>query len=268
MKHHMPLAASLVQVALPAGTVSQDTPPNADLAPLIDALALGGVDLDPVAGFASIEAQVSTRDDLLEFFLTGPQGAGYESLFSTDADVTMLNAALLALGAEPGLNARWIPRAGADPVEGDQPAGPGELGARPAGYDVLPPEGSSFFIYVGWRSLDEVYFFRAEDLVADLRGGKSLVRHRWVYLGSRMLDTNDGEVFVAAVEQNLINLAWFPEGNALLTAAAPECERQDIWVGNPWLVPEPGTDVRIFFSRDRLTSVAPMLAARLPIASE
>ncbi|QDU69240.1 YdjY domain-containing protein [Engelhardtia mirabilis] len=241
---------------------------DAGMAQLVEALAAGGVDFDPVGGHASIEARVATRDDLLEFFLTGPSGSGYESLFSTEADATILNAAFLALGMEPGQNARWVLREDAPaPASAEQEAGPGELGARPEGYDVLPPEGPGLLIYVGWRVGDETYFFRAEDLIADLERQQPLQRHRWVFLGSRMVDSNDGEVFVAAMEQNYVNIAWFSEGNTLLTSARPECERQDIWVGNPWLVPEPDTQVRIFFSRDPLTSVPAELEARLPITA-
>ena len=259
-----------------AGEAAESTDPgdrqDPDLTQLIAALAEGGVDFDPAAGHASIEARVATRDDLLEFFLTGPSGSGYESLFSTEADALILNAAFLALGLEQGQNARWVRREGTEEPELEreegaeqEPVGPGELGARPPGYDVLPPEGPGLLIYVGWREGDETYFFRAEDLIADLERQRPLTRHRWVFLGSRMVDSNDGEVFVAAMEQNYVNIAWFAEGNTLLTAARPECERQDIWVGNPWLVPEPDTPVRIFFSLEPLTGVAAELEARLPI---
>ena len=63
---------------------------------------------------------------------------------------------------------------------------------------------------------------------------RALTRHRWVYLGSRFQAPREGEpeVFVADLEQNLICLSFFFQGNTLLTAARPECEAQTIWIAN------------------------------------
>lgn len=269
MRRSVRSTVGLAAVALSAAVLIAAERPVAQaqeggLEQLTAAFAAGGIELEPTAGYLSIEAAVATRDDLLEFLLVGTAGSAYESLLVTSVDATLLNAAMLALGVEQGTNARWVPIEGE--ATGDATAGPGELGARPPGFDVLPPEGPGFFVYVGWREGDEDFFYRAEDLVADLDRTRTLRRHRWVYLGSRMVETRDGEVFVAAEEQNYINIAWFSEGNSLLTSARPECERQDIWVGNPWLVPEPGTELRVFFSREPLTRVPAELAATLPIS--
>ena len=57
------------------------------------------------------------------------------------------------------------------------------------------------------------------------------------------------EVFVADREGNLVNLAFFSEGNTLFTAALEECLDQTIWLGNSWLLPERGKGIELVLSR-------------------
>ena len=98
-------------------------------------------------------------------------------------------------------------------------------------------------------------------------------RHRWVFLGSRMVqprpDGDADEVFAADLEGNLINIAFFEQGNTLLTAALPECVEQTIWHPNCWLLPERGSPVELVFARERLITCPPDVEARLrqPCAS-
>ncbi len=204
---------------------------------LLEELAKEGVQVDLERGIAAIPAAVLVREDLLEYLLVGPRGATHESLFITEVRPSVLNAALLLLGVEPGWNARWE-SAGTAAVE----------------HRVLPPEGDGFLLYAAWREGDEIYFFRIEDLVANLASGQSMRRHRWVYLGSRLQSPASGEpeVFVADLEQNLINLAFFYQGNTLVTAALPECVEQTIWVANAWLVPPREAPVELLFARTAL----------------
>jgi hypothetical protein len=131
---------------------------------------------------------------------------------------------------------------------------------------VLAPEGDGFFLYVAWREEGERYFFRLEDLVRNLESGRSLRRHRFVYLGSRFQALKPGapESFLADVEGNLVNLAFFFQGNTLLTAAREECFEQTIWVANEWLLPALGEPVRLFFARQALDALPPEWSALLP----
>lgn len=212
-----------------------------DSVALDQVLAQSGMRLDADLGVVSIPAAVLVKDDLLEYLLVGPRGAAHESLFVTDVRPSVLNAALLLLGVEPGANARW------EPVE--DPAPDGEEGR------VVPPAGDGFLLYAAWREDEEIYFFRVEDLLSNLETGRSMRRHRWVFLGSRFHAPREGEpeVFVADVEQNLINVAFFFQGNTLLTAALPECLEQTIWVANPWLLPPRDTRVALLFARRALS---------------
>ena len=217
-----------------------------------------GLVLDRAGGFLAVPAVVQIKHDLLEYLLVGANGAAHESLFLTRVRPSLLNAALLLLGVEPGRNA-WL-----EPLPPSEAAGEGPppRGER----QVHAPEGDGFFLYAAWREGDETYFFRVEDLVRNFATGRSLRRHRWVYLGSRFLALKPGdpESFLADVEGNLVNLSFFFQGNTLLTAALPECYEQTIWAANEWLLPETGAPLLLVFARAPLESVPADLRARLP----
>jgi len=222
-------------------------------AELQSALEKEGIGLDLERGIVSVPAKVLVREELLEYLLVGPNGATHESLFLTESRPSLVNAALLLLGVEPGRNAHWEEREGGDSQ--------GPLRKR-----ADPPQGDGFLLYAGWREAGESFFFRVEDLLANYETGRSLRRHRWVFLGSRFATLHEGgpEVFMADVEGNLINLSFFFQGNTLLTAALEECVEQTIWAANAWLVPPRGQPVLLFFSRAPIAGLDPVLEARLP----
>lgn len=205
-----------------------------------------GIDLDVAGERVSIPAEVAVTNELLEYLLVGPQGAAHESLLVTDVDPEMLNAALLTLGVKPGTNADWTRK---DPMPSQEEISRGVLP-----YEVRVPEGDGLFLYVGWRAKDEVYLFRLEDLVRDRFRGRTLERHAFIYLGSKMVPRgqNGSEVFGASTQGNLINVSFFKEGLTLLTTARPECVDQSAWLANAWLLPKRGSEVRLIFSKQRL----------------
>ncbi|MFT4540201.1 MAG: hypothetical protein ACI835_002650 [Planctomycetota bacterium] len=217
-----------------------------------------GVHIDSDAGLVSIPATVEVRTELLEYLLVSPHGAAHESLFQTPVDVRLLNTALLTLGVKPGNNAVWFPK---DPQPSEE-----ELrnGVNP--YQVALPEGDAFYLYAGWREGDETYFYRVEDMLRHLGGGRGMQRHAWVYLGSKMVirGTSEVERFAAAAEGNLINVAFFSAGNTLLTASVESCVDQTVWMANPWLLPPSHSQVRFVFSRNKLDAPSKELLERLP----
>ena len=131
---------------------------------------------------------------------------------------------------------------------------------------VVVPEGDGLLPYLAWKEGDELYFMRAEDALCDLAAERSMRRHRWVFLGSRFAEfgPNREEQFVADVEGNLINLAFFTEGSTLMTSALPECANQTIWGANDWLLPPRGEAVRLILSREPLLTVPQAFLASLP----
>jgi hypothetical protein len=253
------LSAFVLAAAALAARQEPVAPPSAEVQRVVEELGKQGVQLDPVLGLASIGATVGVRDDLLEYLLVGPAGASHESVFQTDVMPSVLNVALLALGAERGTNATWRPK--------DPPVSEAELADGVSPYEVTPPEGDGFYLYVGWLEEGQVYFFQMEDLLRNLLSGRAMKRHRWVYLGSRMVKDDRGqEVFAADLYHNIINVSFFSEGYTLLTGALPECLEQTIWMANGWLVPQRGSPVRLVFSRTPLEGLPPGLRELLPDA--
>ena len=230
------------------------------------------VHLDLARGLCWIPVAIDVREDLLEYLLVNPKGAAHESLFTTEVVPSRLNAALLALGVEPGRNAKWKPKE-PPPTEGEM-----QSGALP--YVVEPPSGDGFYLYAGWREGNETYFHRVDDLLRDLETGRSMRRHAWVFLGSRVVrmrvrdaaatkespskESATKEVFAADVEGNLVNIALFEEGNTLVTAALPECLKQTIWLSNGWLLPQRGAPVALIFSRKPLQAPPEGMSAAFP----
>jgi len=218
-----------------------------------------GIRLDIEAKACAVPARICIREDLLEYLVVGPSGASHEALLSTEVTPSLLNTALVTLGVEPGENASWIETSPQPSAE--------EVAAGSATHEVIPPRGDGFYIYVAWREGEEHFLYRIEDLVGNLQTGRSLRRHPFVYLGSRMVrpDPEGEEVFAADWEGNLIALSYFQQGNTVLTAAVPECVSQTIFTPNSWLLPETRSEVMLIFSRERLSVLPPSLEDGLPV---
>jgi len=275
-----PLALPCLALACAAGfaawnsraTATEAAPPRAqdvvqdaaqDVASkLREVFAAEGILLDVPKGYASVPAEILVRGDLLEYLVVNPRGAVHESAFLTSVAASRINAAMLALGVEPGRNARWQRK--------DPPPTLEEMRDGAPAYDVTPPEGDGFYVYVAWKLDGETHFHRMEDLILDLRTGATMRRHRWVYLGSRMLKLRGDEgqeAFAADLEGNLINIAFFHQGNTLITGALPECIDQTIWQSNYWLLPERESPVELIFALERLLQCPADIEARLKEAT-
>lgn len=257
------VAVAAVRAASVSGGVAASPVSAQDPAPdvaetLRDAFAAEGILLDVANGVASVPAEILVRGDLLEYLVVNPRGAVHESAFLTSITASRINAALLALGVEPGRNARWKRK--------DPPPTLEQMRDGVPAYDVTPPEGDGFYVYVAWKLDGETHFHRMEDLILDLRTGATMRRHRWVYLGSRMVKLRGDqsqEAFAADLEGNLINIAFFEQGNTLLTGALPECIDQTIWQSNFWLLPERESPVELVFARERLLQCPADVETRL-----
>jgi len=230
---------------------------------VLDAFREVGLELDLERGVCAVPVTVQVRDDLLEFLLTDVHGSSHETMLTTEVQPSVLNAALLLLGVQPGTNARWIEVDPAPTLE--------ERRQGASAYDVHPPAGDGFYLYLAWREGEETHFYRVEDLLRNLATGRSMRRHRWVYIGSHMLPgraEGEPERFAADLERNHVNLALLSGGTTLVTAALPESQWQAIWLPNAWLLPPRGTELHLYFSRERLAVPPPELARVLPVAPE
>lgn len=225
---------------------------------LEELLGAEGIELDRGAGAVSIPATMLVTRELLEYLLVGPAGSAHESLLATEATPSLVNAAILAAGVEEGKNAYWE---AVEPFPTEE-----EIANGAEHHRLVLPEGDGVLPYLAWREGKEVYLVRVEDALCDLAIGRSMRRHRWVFIGSRFATLRKGgpEVFVADEEQNLINLTFFTEGNTLVTAALPECETQTIWRANDWILPPRGESVRLILAHEALERVPEKFMASLP----
>jgi len=169
----LPLLSTLLLLLLTA-------PPGQDAAKDVEAaFAAQGLTLDLEHKTLAVPTRICIREDLLEYVLVADFGAAHESLLATDVSATLVNAALVTLGVQPGQNVEW--------VEKDPPPTPEEVRDGVPAWDVVPPRGDELVMYCAWKEDGEVYFFRLEDLITNLRTGRSMRRHGWVYLGSRLV---------------------------------------------------------------------------------
>ncbi len=217
-----------------------------------------GIEVDFDANAIAFPCKLIVTNDLLEYVLVGPNGSAHESLLMTDVEASMIHAALLTIGVNTGENAKYV---AVDPVPTEE-----ELKAGAKRFTMQLPSGDGIFIYLAWKEGEETYFIRVEDVINNFQSGRSMRRHRWTYIGSRFarLRAGEPEVYMADAEQNLINLAFFTEGNTLCTASLPECEIQTVWSANSWLLPPPGEDIRLVLSHERLACIPGTFARELP----
>jgi hypothetical protein len=255
-----PLAAPFVASQGDDDTPNQDALAQEAQRELVAAFEAAGIGFDPDHGAVWLPAQVAVTNDLLEYVLTAPHGAAHETLFVTGVDPELLNTALLALGVEPGRSAEWVKK--------DPPPSVEDVKAGTPASEVVPPSGDGFHLYAAWREGDETYLYRVEDLVRDLDRGRTLRRHRFVYTGSRLMRRGDEDLFAASAEGNLVNLSFFTAGNTIVCGADPDCIKQTVWLANAWLLPESGSEVRLYFVREPLDLVPDHVDRDLPTHPE
>ncbi|MCA8978785.1 MAG: hypothetical protein H6831_09760 [Planctomycetes bacterium] len=247
--------AALLSVAAWLAPAPEAQEPVAGPAPqlqagLEQAFAEQGLRIDLEAGLCSIPVEVCMRDDLLEYLMVSDFGATHESLFSTKVTPSVWNTALVALGAEPARGGRFVEK---EPLPTDAEF---EAGVSP--YEVELPAGTPFYFYALWHEGDELRLHRVEDLIGNLRTGRSMERHALRYVGSRMVRADpekEDEVYLPDMEGNLISVYFFQNDKEIVTTALEDATYDTIWIANTWLVPERGTPVQLITSRKLLDGV-------------
>lgn len=258
----------------PAGAQAQD---GAEAqAQLTRAFQEMGIHLSSEAKALGFSARVEILNELLEYLLTTVQGATHETLFITDVSPDGLTAAMLALGVSQGTNVKYVAK--------DPPPTREEVRSGVRTHDVVAPSGGETYLYAAWREAagardprtgefpsETLHFHRMEDLLLDLVRGRSMRRHPWAWIGSRMIQdpVNGGAQVLAATSMgNLINVAFFSQGDTLVTAALPECVVQTGWRPNVWLLPDRGSEVLFIMSTVELDGLPEDLAASVPFVPE
>jgi len=258
----------------PAGTNAQDS--TEEQAQLVSAFRAMGIQLSTEVKALGFSARVEILNELLEYLLSTTQGATHETLFLTDVSPDGLTAAMLALGVPQGSNVKYVAK--------DPPPTREEVRSGVRTHDVVPPSGGETYLYAAWREAagardpqtgefpsETLHFHRMEDLLLDLVRGRSMRRHAWSWIGSRMIQdpgSGGGQVLAATAMGNLINVAFFSQGDTLVTAALPECVVQTGWRPNVWLLPDTGSEVLFIMSTVELDGLPGDLRASVPFVPE
>lgn len=245
------LGLPLLMLLLDAAVAQEQKPPaqSPDPAELVKEVMQQfkdeGIVLDGKAKTVTIDAVVNQPPDPIEYLLIHRRGKMHEAMFFTQSKPSVLNAALLMLGMQPGKNASYEEKTPPPTLEEI------EKGADPI--IVHPPSGQQIWMTVKWEGKDgKQVEYCVDDLILNLRTEKPLRDAKWFYLGGRMAQIykNEPPVFVADMEGNLASTCYMIPENHLVTVAHADARNDGCW----WLTdkcPEPGTKVKFVFHRDK-----------------
>jgi hypothetical protein len=242
-------------VTLQLGKIHKDTEKDriremtsGDREALVSMLREGGVDLDLESRTVRVRGSICLTEGLVEFLAVGHGGKDHESVLYLDCTPSLLNAAFLSLGLDPG-NPFHVEEKNPNPPAGGIPFGPKEEGLL-----YYPPSGPAVYVYVEWEGDAGKVRRRAEDLLLNRNTGESMERAGWVYLGSRFApdDRSGEELYVADVTQDMISIWHSYRGNTILDSPLPEGMEDDVYVANTGQLPERGTAVEVVFALEPL----------------
>lgn len=237
----------LAGVAAAQQEVPKQAPANPEaakvLAEITQKFAAEGIEIDAKAATVTVKAVMNEPPDPIEYVLIHRRGKRHEAMFWTQCKPSVLHAALLMIGLQPGSNAK------AEEIKPPPSIEEIEQGAETV--RVTPPKGEPFWMTVRWQTPEgKAMEYCIEDLLLDLSTEKPVVDCSWVYIGGRMapLYRNEPEVFVADFEGNLISACYMSPDNHLGTIVHKEGRDQNNW----WLtnkVPPPETEVQFVFHK-------------------
>jgi hypothetical protein len=200
-----------------------------------------GIVFDTKAETVTIPATVNEAPDPIEYLLIHQRGKKHEAIFVTRCKPSVLNAALLMLGLQPGKNATYTEKTPAPTLEEVQ------KGADP--FLVTPPQGMNFWMTARWKTPEgKQEEYCVEDLVIDLSKQKPVENCTWVYLGGRMapLYRNEPPVYVADFEGNLVSTCYMSPDNHLATMVHANARDDSNWWKSA-LLPPHDTPVEFVF---------------------
>lgn len=202
-----------------------------------------GITFDPKAQTVAVKAVVNHPQDPIEYLLIHKRGKRHEAIFVTNSKPSVLNAALLMLGLQPGKNATYVEKNPPPTLEEVQ------KGADPL--VITPPQGMHLWMTVRWKTPEgKQEELCAEDMVLDLGRQQPLADCSWVYLGGRMAQIykNEPEVYIADFEGNLVSICYLSPDNHLATMVHEQARDDQNW-WTTTLVPPPDTEVEFVFHR-------------------
>lgn len=216
----------------PAPPPAQEQPPADDaVGQLIAALNQddNGLTIDREARTVDVAAKVCLREaEFLEQFACSPDTREHESILVLNAQPSMIHTSLLLLGVEPGSPLTWV-------EEGDS-------------VRTIPPRGPEIQVFiVTTDDAGEEQVVPANTWVKDQNTDEPMVGNSWLFTGSKFVEVNGEEMYVADAYGTAISLVSF--GDDLLARAGDLTDQNDshgkVWGTNTDAIPEVGTEVRV-----------------------
>jgi len=180
-----------------------------------------------------VEGQICLKQGPIELFACAPGGKDHESVVVLRCKPQNLHLALISLGLRDRAELGGV--------------GPKYLG------DPTPPAGDLIVVEVEYELDGKVVRHRAEDLIVNVRQGRSMARAGWVFAGSSFAAEEDPEtgkptgrrIYLANRYRSIVTTYHDP--TALVDNPTREGGNDDMFVANGELLPAPGTRAKVYF---------------------
>ena len=188
-----------------------------------------GITLDREARTVDIAAKVCLREaEFLEQFACSPDTREHESILVLNAQPSMIHTGMLLLGLEPGSPLTWV-------EEGDR-------------VRTIAPRGPEVQVFIVTTDDEgEETVVPANTWVKDQKTDEPMVGNTWLFAGSKFVEVNGEEMYVADAYGTAISLVSF--GDDLLARAGDLTDQNDshgkVWGTNTEVIPAVGTEVRV-----------------------
>jgi hypothetical protein len=198
-----------------------------EIAPAV--FQIGSVRLDKQQRTVSFPASLNMSEGLIEYLIVTASGKTHESLLRTDVEPYHVHLAMLLLGAKgaPAQPLTNAPTGG--PIKGDQLTG----GPPP------PLRGEPVSLEIRWQAGGAEKFFRAEELVLDLKKESPMSRGVFTFNGSRLWEGR----FIAQRDGSIVSL--ITDEDALFNNPRPGREDDSNWQIITKDLPPRGTPVQV-----------------------
>lgn len=212
-------------------------------------LAKEGIRVDTDKRRILAEGKITVTRDFLEFVAIGSNGKKHEALVTLRCRGSSLNAALLALGLEPGKNADFIeiePRPTREEYEAGAPL-----------YRVVPPTGPELALTISWHDEQEKLVEKpVEALIIDVATEKPIENARWIYFEALVAPIEKGKppVFVADYEGNFIATYYAKPDSHFITLDHERARDDQNWFANTEALPPAGTPCTLVITVKKATA--------------
>ena len=168
------------------------------------------------------QGRICQRNSMLEFFAVTNRGKTHESVVMLNVKPTVVQAGLLAAGAEPGQPVEFHP-------------------------EFKPPSGPVVEIEVRWTDEDGKRQSRtAQEMILNMQTEEPMTE-QFVFTGSRFVkhpDTGE-EFFLASREGDLVSVANFPSAILDIAGRSSDQASMQMFRANEDMIPELGTSVTL-----------------------